>query len=234
MQCIAIIPARGGSKGVYRKNMVDVCGIPLLVHSIRHALGSSIVDRVFVSSEDREILDTAKMYGAEIIIRPVELAGDTVLDLPVFQHCLNELSEKEKYFPDIIVHLRPTAPYRKVEWIEQAIRILINNPDADAIRSVSKPITHPYRIFRIDQNGYLDSIMKHECAEPYILIRQELPDMYYYNCVLDVTRYATIMNKKSMTGNKLLPFIIDKDFSLDIDTPQDLYYIRYFMENHDK
>jgi len=234
MQCIAIIPARGGSKGILRKNMVDVCGIPLFVHSVRHALQSSVVDRIIVSSEDQEILDTAKQHGAEVIVRPVELAGDDILDLPVFQHCLNELNDKEKYHADIIVHLRPTAPYRKIEWIEQAVQILINNPDADAVRSVSKPAEHPYRIFRIDQDGYLDAVMKHEHNEPYLLRRQDLPDMYYYNCVLDVTRHTTIMNKNSMVGNKLLPFIMDQELAFDIDTHRDLEFVRFFMEELEK
>lgn len=231
MQVIAIIPARGGSKGIKRKNLVDIMGLPLVVYSIRHALLSELVNRVIVSTDDEEIRRVAVQYGAEApFLRPSEIALDWTLDLPVFEHALNFLRLEEGYYPDQVVHLRPTAPLRRPEWIDQAVRLLAEHPEADSVRSVSPPDKHPYRIFRIGPDGYLDPIMKHEHPVPYLLRRQDLPTMYYYNCVIDVTRPRTIFEKHSMTGDRMLPFIMDADESFDIDSPRDLEIARLFAE----
>lgn len=223
MDIIAIIPARGGSKGVKRKNLRQINGKSLVGLSVMHALQSKLITRTIISSDDNEIIAEAVKYGAEApFVRPSELAEDHVLDIPVFEHALNFLEEKEKYSPQIVVHLRPTAPYRKPEWIDAAIQKLIDHPNADSVRSVSEPDKHPYRIFRIDEEGFLDPIMKHEHPVPYLLRRQDLPVMYYYNCVIDVTRPTTIFQKHSMTGDKILPYIMNPDDVIDIDSERDL------------
>lgn len=231
MQVIAIIPARGGSKGIPRKNLVDVNGLPLVVHSIRHALRSESVDRVLVSTDDEEIRAMALAHGAEVpFLRPVEIAQDQTLDLPVFEHALRFLESTEGYHPDLVVHLRPTAPLRRPIWIDQAVGLLADHPEADSVRSVSPPDKHPYRIFRIAADGYLDPIMKHEHPVPYLLRRQDLPAMYYYNCVIDVTRPCTILEKQSMTGDRMLPFVMNADDAFDIDSPHDLEIVRLFAK----
>lgn len=223
MNVLAIIPARGGSKGIKRKNLVKLDGKPLVLHSINHALNSRFITRVIVSTDDVEIMAVARDSGAEApFLRPKELAEDHVLDLPVFIHALKFLEETESYYPDLIVHLRPTAPYRKPEWIDEAVRLLAEHPEADSIRSVSEPEKHPYRMFTIDNNGYLDPVMKHLHPEPYLLRRQDLPPVFYYNCVIDVTRPSTIFDKASMTGNHILPFVMNPDDVIDIDSPRDL------------
>lgn len=228
---LAIIPARGGSKGIKRKNLVPLLGKPLVVHSIEHAQASRCITRIIVSTEDDEIAAVARQAGAEVpFMRPDLLAGDTVLDLPVFLHVLDALEQRERYLPDLIVHLRPTTPLRKPGWIDEAIELLAANGNADSVRSVSMPAQHPYRVFRIDDSGYLDPIMKHEHPTPYLLRRQELPRMYYYNCVIDVTRPATLRNMNSMTGKHILPFVMDADEALDIDSPRDLTIARLLME----
>ena len=222
-QVLAVIPARGGSKGIMRKNLIPFSGKPLLAHSIFHALESQMVTRVLVSTDDDEIREVAKYYGAEVpFLRPKELAEDHVLDLPVFEHALDFLRKTENYQPELVVHLRPTAPYRKSEWIDDAIGLLQARPEADSVRSVSEPDKHPYRMFSIDQSGFLDPIMKHEHPIPYLLRRQDLPHFYYYNCVIDVTFPKTIFGKKSMTGDRILPFIMNPDDVIDIDSPRDL------------
>lgn len=229
MNIVAIVPARGGSKGIPRKNLVDIEGKPLISYSIEHALKSKLINRVIVSTEDEEIAKISKEYGAEIpVMRPDELAEDHVLDLPVYEHMLNYLEESEGYKADIVVHLRPTTPYRKTEWIDQAIEILIKNKDADSVRSVSEPLQHPYRIFRIEDE-YLSPIMKDEHPEPYLLRRQDLPKMYFYNCVIDITKPETIFGKKSMTGDKMLPYVMDQNDVIDIDTKLDLEFARFFL-----
>lgn len=184
-----------------------------------------------MSTEDEEIAQVAKAAGAEVpFMRPIELAGDTVLDLPVFVHVLDELQRREGYAPDLIVHLRPTAPLRNPDWIDAAVQLLSSNDDADSVRSVSMPSQHPYRVFRINSKGYLDPIMKAEHPTPYLLRRQELPDMYYYNCVIDVTRPSTIARMHSMTGTNILPFVMNPDEVIDVDSPRDLTMARLLME----
>ena len=224
---LTIIPARGGSKGIPRKNIVDFNGKPLIAHSIEQALKFNLGGRVVVSTEDEEIAEISLKYGAEVpFLRPQELAEDHVLDLPVFVHAIKWLEEHENFQADLIIHLRPTAPYRKPEWIDEAVQLLKNNPSADSVRSVSEPDKHPFRIFEIDNQGYLDPIMKDRHPEPYLLRRQDLPKMFYYNCVIDVTRPETIFQKASMTGDRLLPFIMDPKDVIDIDEPRDLQVAR--------
>ncbi len=227
MDVIAIIPARGGSKGIKRKNLVLFNGKPLVAHSIIHALEARLVSRVLVSTDDEEIRRVALDYGAEApFLRPDELAEDHVLDLPVFEHALRYLADTEGFHPDLVVHLRPTAPHRKPVWIDDSVRLLMDHPGADSVRSVSEPDKHPYRMFTIDGDGFLDPIMKHEHPIPYLLRRQDLPPVYYYNCVIDVTRPATIFAKRSMTGDRIYPYIMDPDEVIDIDTPRDLEVAR--------
>jgi CMP-N-acetylneuraminic acid synthetase len=230
-EILAIIPARGGSKGIPRKNLVEVAGVPLVGHSIRHALESSAITRLVVSTEDEEIAAVARKLGAEVpFMRPRELAEDHVLDFPVFRHVLETLSAVERYEPTLVVHLRPTTPFRRIVWIDEATERLIANSNADSLRSVSRPGQHPYRMFRIDEDGFLDPLMKQEHPTPYVLRRQDLPPVYYYNCVLDITRPATIFEKGSMTGDKILPYIVPEDEVIDVDTPRDLEIARFLME----
>lgn len=227
MEVIAIIPARGGSKGIKRKNLVDFQGKPLVAHSIIHALDAKSVDRVLVSTDNEEIAEVSRRFGAEVpFMRPDELAEDHVLDWPVYKHALDWLKENENYSCDYVVHLRPTAPYRKANWIDEAVNLLHENPEAHSVRSVSEPNMHPYRTFEIDEHGYLDPIMKHKHPEPFLLRRQDLPPMYFYNCVIDVTKPSTIYGLESMTGSKLLPYIMDPDDVIDIDSARDLEIAR--------
>lgn len=232
MRVLGLIPARGGSKGIPRKNLVDVAGRPLVVHSVDHALHSQRIDRVVVSTDDPEIRDVAVAAGAEVpFLRPADLARDDTLDLPVFEHALQVLRELDGYVPDLIVHLRPTAPLRRIEWIDDSVDMLAACPEADSVRSVSPPDKHPYRMFRIGQDGYLDPIMSHEHPMPYLLRRQDLPPVYYYNCVIDVTRPTTILGMGSMTGRKILPFKMAADDAFDIDSPRDLEIVRMFARS---
>src|SRR3954471_3704548 len=120
MEVLALIPARGGSKGIKRKNLTPIFGKPLVAHSIQHALACKTVTRTIVSTDDEEIAAVSRSFGAESpFMRPAALAEDHVLDWPVFAHALNVLETMENYRPDIVVHLRPTAPYRKPEWISE-------------------------------------------------------------------------------------------------------------------
>ena len=212
---LAVIPARGGSKGIPRKNLVPVAGEPLVVHSIRHALAAACVERVIVSTDDAEIAAVARAAGAEVpFLRPAELSGDAVLDHPVFVNVLERL-----------------APHRKSGWIDAAAALLRDDPRADSVRSVSPPVQHPYRMFRVDTDGYLDPLYKHEHPMPYLLRRQDLPPMWFYNCVIDVTRPRTILEQGSMTGARIKPYFMAADDVVDVDGMRDLQLARLIMED---
>ena len=134
---------------------------PLLYYSIKHALECELIDRVLVSTDSEEIAEEAIRSGAEVpFLRPAELAEDHVLDQPVYEHAVDWLEIHEGYRSDIVVHLRPTAPYRTQEWMRGCIQALIDHPEAHSVRSVSAVRQHPYRMFTIDESGFLDPVMK--------------------------------------------------------------------------
>ena len=155
-------------------------------------------------------------------LRPAELAEDHVLDQPVFHHVLTELERREGYAADAVVHLRPTTPHRRPEWIDAAVAALFAASGADSVRSVSPPHQHPYRMFEVGAAGYLVPLLGDHHPHPYLLRRQDLPPVYYYNCVLDVTYPRTILEQGSMTGDRMLPFFMAAEDVIDIDSAREL------------
>ena len=157
---LALMPARGGSKSIPRKNVLVVGGKPLIAHSIVQARAVKLITRTIVSTDDAEIADVAKAFGAEVpFTRPAEFAQDRSLDLDVFRHALAWLRDHESYRPDLVVHLRPTGPVRRVERIDAAIQMMLDDPAADSLRSVSAPVQSPYKMWRID-GGRLEPLLR--------------------------------------------------------------------------
>ena len=155
---LALIPARSGSKGIPRKNIRSFAGYPLIAWSIAAGLQAHTVNRVIVSTDDAEIASVAREYGAEApFLRPPELAQDRTTDLPVFEHALKWLEEIEGYKPDIVIQLRPTSPIRPKDCVDSAVKILMQNGDADCVRGVVTAGQNPYKMWRF--NGY-DKPMK--------------------------------------------------------------------------
>src|SRR5512138_153049 len=129
---LALIPARGGSKGIPRKNIRSFAGYPLIAWSIAAAQQASCVTRVILSTDDEEIASIGREYGAETpFLRPAELARDQTTDLPVFEHALAWLKEQEGYQPEIVIQLRPTSPIRPRDCVDRAVKILMDHEDAD-------------------------------------------------------------------------------------------------------
>ena len=134
---LALIPARGGSKGIPRKNIRSFAGFPLIAWSIAAGLQARSISRLIVSTDDEEIAEVAREYGAEVpFLRPRELAQDRTTDLPVFEHALKWLETIESYKPSIVVQLRPTSPIRPVDCVDGAVRILVKHDNADSVRGV--------------------------------------------------------------------------------------------------
>lgn len=215
-----IIPARGGSKSLPRKNILPLRGKPLLSYTIAHSLTSNIIDRTIVSTDDDEIAQIARKYGAEVpFIRPKKYAEDTVQDFPVFHHALIWLEEHEKKLPDIVVLLRPTSPLRPAGIVEKGVSLLLKNKEADSVRSVALCTEHPYRIWKLGKT-YMYSLIPN-VTEPYNIPRQQLPPFYYQTGDIEVMWSDTILKKKSISGKNIVPLILDKKDLIDIDTKED-------------
>jgi N-acylneuraminate cytidylyltransferase len=221
---LALIPARGGSKGIPRKNIRDFAGYPLIAWSIAAGLQAHTVNRVIVSTDDEEIASVARAWGAETpFMRPAELAQDRTTDLPVFEHALKWLEDIEGYKPDIVIQLRPTSPIRPKDCVDSAVKILMEHADADCVRGVVTAGQNPYKMWRF--NGYdkpMNPLLEVEgITEPYNAPRQILPPTYWQTGHIDVIRTSTISQRHSLTGNTIYPLVIDSRYTVDIDTPAD-------------
>ena len=217
LEILALIPARGGSKGIPRKNLVKVGGKPLIAYSIEQAIGSQYITRTIVSTDDTEIAEVARRFGAEVPFRrPSEFAKDLSPDLDVFRHALQWLRDREGYICELVVHLRPTGPVRRVELIDKAIETMLNHPEADSLRSVSWPVQTPYKMWRI-ADGLLQALLPLEgMVESYCMPRQSLPEVYWQNGYVDIVRPKVILESGMMCGYKILPFVIHEPV-LEID-----------------
>lgn len=220
---LALIPARGGSKSIPRKNLIEIAGKPLIAWSIVHALESARITRVVVSTEDAEIAAVAEQCGAEVPFRrPAEYAQDLSPDIDVFRHALRFLADSEGYEPDIVVHLRPTGPVRRVQYIDAAIDLLASQPEADAVRSVSVVHQTPYKMWQLSDDGAMTPLLSMagvpDCqSRP----RQILPLVYWQNGYVDVLRPRAVLEKESMWGDRVLPFIVEAGL-FDLDYPEDI------------
>jgi N-acylneuraminate cytidylyltransferase len=192
-------------------------GRPLIEWSAISALESRLVTRTVTSTDDPEIAAVALASGSEVpFMRPAEFAADDTTDLPVFQHALRWLSEKEGYRPDIVVHLRPTSPLRPDSLIDQGVQKLIDNPRADSVRSVCIPLNNPYKMWRIEK-GEMKPLLDASVSEQYNQPRQALPEMYWQIGAFDATRPQVILEQNSMSGRVILPLVMDTGMAVDID-----------------
>jgi N-acylneuraminate cytidylyltransferase len=222
-EVLVIIPARGGSKGIPRKNIRPFAGYPLIAYSIAAALQTKTVTRVIVSTDDQEIAEVSRHFGAETpFLRPAELAADRTTDLPVFQHALNWLAEHENYHPDTILHLHATSPVRSRSLVDQAVCLLREHLEAECVRSVVSPGQNPYKMWQIDpKSGVMIPLLTVPgIIEPYNTPRQLLPAVYLQTGHVNAIRPTAIL-QGSMTGKAILPLMIDARYEVDMDTLAD-------------
>jgi CMP-N,N'-diacetyllegionaminic acid synthase len=228
---LALIPARGGSKGLAGKNIRKLMGHPLIAYSIKAATDSRLINRIIVSTDNLEIANISKQYGAEVpFIRPDEFAQDMSTDLEVFNHALKWLNENESYSPDFIVQLRPTSPVRYVEELDDCIQKLIDS-DADSLRIITPSPCTPYKMWTIyDLNGELSPLLNIEgVKEPYNEPRQRLPKTYWQVGSLDVIRTSSLLSTGSLSGDKILGHIIPNEQAIDIDNINDFNKAEAFI-----
>lgn len=218
-EVLAIVQARGGSKGLPRKNLRLLRGHPLVAYSIASGLAARSITRVIMSTDDQEIAEVAQQYGAGVpFMRPAELAADDTPDYPLFEHAIEWLAKHEDYRPDIVVQLRPTTPLRPRGMLDEAVRILIDHPTVDCVRGVTVPKQTPYKMWRDGQDGAILPLMETSFLEPYNMPRQKLPMAYWQTGHVDAIRTSTITQKHSLTGTLVRPILIDGNYCVDIDT----------------
>jgi CMP-N-acetylneuraminic acid synthetase len=221
---LAVVPARGGSKGIPGKNIRSFGGYPLIAWSIAAAQQSHLVTRVIVSTDDDGIAAVAREYGAETpFLRPAALAQDDTTDFPVFEHAIQWLEDQEGYRPDVVVQLRPTSPVRPRGLVERAIRLLLDHDDADCVRGVIPAAQNPFKMWRWhgDDRPITPLLQIAGIAEPYNAPRQALPPVCWQTGHIDVVRVSTITQKRSLTGDVIYPLAIDPDYAVDIDNQSD-------------
>ncbi|MDK2979881.1 MAG: hypothetical protein PWQ55_228 [Chloroflexota bacterium] len=220
LEVLAVVPARGNSKSIPRKNIRPLGGVPLIAYSIAAGLQSQAVTRTIVSTDDEEIAAVARQYGAETpFLRPEEYSRDETLDFPVFKHALEWLAEHENYHPDVVIQLRPTSPFRPPDLLDQAVQLLLDHPQADSVRGVVPSGQNPYKMWSVNLDGNMSPILKVDgIKEAFNTPRQQLPDTFWQTGHVDAIRPRAILEKNSMSGDVILPLFIDPAYTVDIDT----------------
>jgi len=222
MNLLALIPARGGSKGVPRKNIKSLHGKPLIGWSIDAAKKSRFIDKVVVSTEDDEIAAIARDLGAEIpFMRPIELAADDTPGIAPVMHAIENLPEF-----DWVILLQPTSPLRTAEDIDEIVRFCIEH-DAPSAVSVYEVDKHPYLMYQRDETERLQPLL---ADKPDITRRQDLPPVYALNGALYLARIDWLKERQSLIGQETLGYVMSPESSADIDTPLDWQWVEFLIE----
>jgi len=235
MKIYAIILARGGSKGVPGKNIKMLGDKPLIAHTILEANKVPLIEKIIVNTDDAEIARVSREYGAEIFDRPKELAEDLTKDLPVLEHHLGAL-KKTGDLPDMVVDLRATAPLRRANRILEGIKLLseAGRENADSVRAVSKVVKHPYKMWKLEGKYILPFLPESFTGmkEPYDSPRQILPMVYQNNGSMNAYWPETILEKHSLTGQKILGYVMEDWESVNIDTLLDFTLAEELLRVH--
>ncbi|MBX3084417.1 MAG: acylneuraminate cytidylyltransferase family protein [Anaerolineae bacterium] len=221
-EILAIIPARGGSKGVPRKNIRLVAGRPLIAYSIAAAHGSQHITRTLVSTEDSEIADVARQLDCAVLMRPMEYAGDSTPMKAVVNHVVTTLRDTSAYEPDILVLLQPTTPLRTSAHIDGALNMLLNSP-ADAVVSIVPVPGHfnPEWQLTADADGQLQ-LYNGKTLDKIITRRQELTSTFIRNGAIYAVRTQSFIQNASLYGERCLGYVMSNAESINIDSEDEL------------
>lgn len=219
---LAIIPARGGSKGVPRKNLHMVAGKPLLAWTVEAAKKSRYIDRLILSSEDAEIIAAALSLGCEVpFVRPVELARDDTPGIEPVLHALQVLPEKYEY----VVLLQPTSPLRRAEDIDACIARCVEQ-EAVACVSVTEATQHPYWMYQLVQEGFLRPFLPQEKVP---VRRQDLSPVYALNGAVYVARCDWLQEKRTFLSEETVAYVMPPERSIDVDSMYDLLLAEFLL-----
>ncbi|MCH8966507.1 MAG: acylneuraminate cytidylyltransferase family protein [Planctomycetes bacterium] len=228
LEVVGLITARGGSKGIPRKNVRLLAGKPLIAWTIETALDSRYLARVILSSDDEEIMETAREWGAEVLFkRPAKLARDDSSHMAVVRHFVKWLKEHEGYRPDYVMVLQPPCPFRSSADIDRAIE-LAQKKNADAVVSVAQATHHPYLTRRMTEAGTLSEFVS---CEPAYARRQDLPPAYALNGAIYLNRCDSLGQHQTLVPEGSYGFIMPPERSLDIDTPWDFHVAELILQD---
>lgn len=223
LSCFALIPARGGSKGIPRKNIKPIAGKPLIAWSIEAAYRSRMFDSVVVSTEDEEIAEVARQCGAQVpFLRPPELAQDDTPGIDPVLHALEQLPEFES-----VLLLQPTSPLRTTEDIDACIG-LAQGMQVPSVVSVSEPEKHPYWMYRLDADQRLQPLID----VPPIACRQELPSIYAMNGALYYSRADRLRQHRTFITDETVAYIMPPERSVDLDNLLDWKLAELLLKEH--
>lgn len=219
---LAIIPARGGSKGLPGKNIKPVGGKPMIAWTIEAAKQSKYIDRIVLSSDDEQIIQTAKQYECDVpFVRPTKLAQDNSPAIDAVLHALHELPHH-----DITVLLQPTCPLRDCNDIDSAISLMLAKRAKGCV-SVSVPDKSPYWMYTTNQHGRMRPLLNAELAAKQ---RQELPPVHVLNGAIYVINTDYLINTRNFVADDTVPYVMAKEHSVDVDYELDLNVVEFLME----
>ncbi|AYC28958.1 cytidylyltransferase domain-containing protein [Paenisporosarcina cavernae] len=223
---LAIIPARGGSKGVIRKNIRNMAGKPLIAWTIEEAKKSKYIDRIILSSEDEEIINVAKKYGCEVpFVRPKELAQDNSTGMDPVLHAINQCPGY-----DYVVLLQPTSPLRLAEDIDGCIEKVLKEKLHYCV-SVSEPPHSPFWMYHVNNVGEMKPVI----SQPGISTRrQDLKPVYSLNGAIYVGETSKIIESKTFLTDNTRAFVMSSDRSFDIDTELDFKICEFLLGNSER
>ncbi len=228
MKYLLVIPARGGSKGVPKKNIKPLDGVPLIAYTINEALSIFPAENICVSTDSEEIKNVVEGLGISVpFLRPKELATDQAGTYEVLLHAIN-FYEKKGNKPEVLILLQPTSPFRNKNHINSAIDIYEKNKnDIEMVVSVKETESNPYYVlFEEDQNGFLEKSKKGEFTR-----RQDCPKVYEINGAIYIINIEVLKSKNISQFTKIKKYIMDSKSSLDIDTPLDWKIAEYLINN---
>lgn len=219
---LGIIPARGGSKSIPRKNVKSFAGKPLIAWSILTGLNSGVLDRLIVTTDDEEIASVAKENRADVpFMRPAELAQDTTPTLPVLQHAVRWLKDNENYVPDYVLLLEPTSPARQAFHVREAIEI-VETTGADSIIALGEVPGHYNYHWQVELQGDVATLVDGTPWPQVIRRRQDLPKTYFRNGALYLFKTNLLFAvEPSLYGTDVRGYVVEEKYSIDIDTLTD-------------
>lgn len=226
---VAIIPARGGSKGVPGKNVRPLAGHPLLAYSVMAATLARSIGRVIVSTDSPEMAETARRYGAQTpFLRPAEFATDTATDKDYMLHAMRWMLENEGRVPEYWVLLRPTTPLRDPAIIDRAVEAFLQMPEATSLRSGHPCPECPYKWFERDAEGYFQGIRPNDPRpEYYNLPRQSFPTVYVPDGYVDILRASHALHADSLNGPRIFGFV--SPVCTEVDTLEEFSFLEYTL-----
>lgn len=232
MEILGVIPARGGSKGIPRKNIALLAGRPLLAYTCEAALSSRALTRVVLSTEDEEIAAVGRKCGVDVpFLRPNELAQDDTLQWPVVEHAVHWLEANQDYRPEIIVLLQPTSPLRRAEHIDDAVNLLIETGADSVVSMVEAP--HPFNpvsVMKMSEEGWLTPYIAGQGTR--ILRRQEKPKVYARNGPAVCASWVQTLNRyHNLYGARSVGYVMPKLDSIDIDDQTDLLICQLILQH---